>query len=106
MINNSKKKTAHFNLAALARAKTVTAIETISRIMVDPEASHADQLKAASIILDRGHGRAVQINVESDLETEFGELSEDELNERAREIIGTFQDFERAAQAQGKAVLH
>jgi hypothetical protein len=106
MINNSKKKTASFNLAALARSKTTTAIEIISRIMVDPAASHADQLKAASIILDRGHGRAVNVNIDSDFETQFGDLSDDELNEQARSIIGFIQDSGGTAQETSKKLLH
>lgn len=45
---------------ALARAHTEKAIETIAEVMVDPFAENKDRLKAADIILDRGHGKPAQ----------------------------------------------
>lgn len=44
----------------LARDHTERAIDTIAEIMNDPFAENRDRLKAASEMLDRGHGKAAQ----------------------------------------------
>jgi hypothetical protein len=38
------------------------AIETLTSILVDPEAKQSDRMKAAEVILDRALGKAVQQN--------------------------------------------
>ncbi len=50
-----------YGLKELARAKTIEAIETIIEIMQDAEAPHAARLNAACALLDRGHGKPVQM---------------------------------------------
>lgn len=44
----------------LARESDAEAIDVIKSIMNDPFAEHKDRLKAASELLDRGHGKAAQ----------------------------------------------
>ena len=44
----------------LARHHTERAIATLAEIMEDPIAEDKDRIKAASEILDRGHGKASQ----------------------------------------------
>ena len=50
-----------YGLKELAKAKTKEAIETIIEIMRDKEAPHAARLNAACALLDRGHGKPVQM---------------------------------------------
>lgn len=45
---------------ALARGHTEKAVETIAEVMNDPFAENKDRLKAADLILDRGHGKPAQ----------------------------------------------
>jgi hypothetical protein len=47
-------------LKAIAREYTVDAIDTAVAIMRNPEARDSDRLKAAEILLDRGHGKPRQ----------------------------------------------
>lgn len=47
-------------LAEKARELSDRALATISEVMEDPFAEDKDRLKAASEILDRGHGKATQ----------------------------------------------
>jgi hypothetical protein len=62
---------------ALARASTHEAIETLREIMLDKRASSAARVSAASILLDRGHGKAIQaINANV---TSFETLTDDQL---------------------------
>ncbi len=44
----------------LAREHTAQAIKTIADMMTDVFAKPADRLRAAELILDRGHGKATQ----------------------------------------------
>lgn len=44
----------------LARRHTEKAIETIALVMDDPFAENKDRLKAAEVLLDRGHGKPNQ----------------------------------------------
>ncbi len=44
----------------LARQYTATAIATLGRIAADPKAPHNAQVQASAVLLDRGHGKAVQ----------------------------------------------
>lgn len=48
------------SLAEQAREYTDKALATINEIMEDPFAEDKDRLKAADIMLDRGHGKATQ----------------------------------------------
>lgn len=47
-------------LAEKARDYTDKALETINEVMSDPFAEDKDRLKAATEMLDRGHGKATQ----------------------------------------------
>jgi hypothetical protein len=47
-------------LKTIAREYTSDAIETAVAIMRNPEARDSDRLKAAEILLDRGHGKPRQ----------------------------------------------
>ncbi|MDE2097474.1 MAG: hypothetical protein KGL39_09535 [Patescibacteria group bacterium] len=42
---------------SLARQHTEAAVNTINDVMTDPFAENKDRLKAAELMLDRGHGR-------------------------------------------------
>ena len=44
----------------LAENSSVDALETVINILRDPEARHADKIKAAELILDRAYGKAKQ----------------------------------------------
>ena len=45
---------------ALAREHTEAAIAVLAEVMYEGDAKHADRIKAADSILDRGHGKAQQ----------------------------------------------
>ena len=49
------------NVRDLARVHTKAAVETLERIMADPKAPHSARAAAAATLLDRGHGKAVQV---------------------------------------------
>jgi hypothetical protein len=55
---------------ALAREHTADAIETLATIMLDKKASAAARVSAASVLLDRGYGKALQ-TIETGGGTEF-----------------------------------
>ena len=48
------------DIRSLARSHTATAIKTLSAIMTSPKAPPSARVAAASVLLDRGHGKAVQ----------------------------------------------
>ena len=48
-------------LKELARAYTKEALDTLIEVMQDKEAPHAARLTASCAILDRGHGKPVQM---------------------------------------------
>lgn len=52
------KNTAELRLAA--QAYSVEALQTVVRIMRNPKADFGHRLKAAEIVLSRGHGKPVQ----------------------------------------------
>lgn len=49
-------------LKELARARTVEAINTLAEIMLNKKAPAAARVTAACALLDRGHGKPVQIS--------------------------------------------
>ena len=55
---------------ALARKHTADAISTLAKIMRDTKAPPAARVSAASVILDRGYGKAVQ-SIETNEGTSF-----------------------------------
>lgn len=63
-------------LTQLARKYTEEAIRVVASVLKDPEAKHADRLKAAEILLERGHGRAHQsVDFEAEANTLVGLLA-------------------------------
>lgn len=68
---------------ALAREYTERAIETVAEIMTDGFAEDKDRLKAADIMLDRGHGKPSQAIIavpsEEALKRQLAAMSDDDL---------------------------
>jgi hypothetical protein len=54
--NPSGRPKADYDVRALARAHTETAVQTLVEIMEDPKAAPSARTSAASAILDRGWG--------------------------------------------------
>ena len=73
---------------ALAREHTEAAIAVLAEVMYDGDAKHADRIKAADSILDRGHGKAQQaiIAVPMDKQSRDAlyDLSDEELMAEAK----------------------
>ena len=69
--------------SALAREHTERAIETVADVLQDPFAENKDRLKAAELMLDRGHGKAAQAVIQIPASRRQAEalarLSDDEL---------------------------
>ena len=69
--------------SALARNHTEKAIETVADVLNDPFAENKDRLKAAELMLDRGHGKAAQAVIQVPANRRQAEalarLSDDEL---------------------------
>jgi hypothetical protein len=61
---NKLTKALKVSLTDLAQTYTETALQTLAEIMKDKRANAAARVTAANSILDRGHGKPVQANVE------------------------------------------
>lgn len=75
-----------FRLAELARERTVQAINTLVEIMGDSDAPHAARVSAACAILDRGHGKPVQMTEISGVAGGAIEIAEIPKPEQARRL--------------------
>ncbi len=78
-------------LESACRSHTATAISVLHGIMTNTEASHSDRIRAATVILDRGWGKATEHHVLADLEGKRLTKIVHEivhLDPRPREMIG------------------
>jgi len=68
------------DLRSLARSHTQSAVRTLARIMSEPDAPPAARVSAASVLLDRGWGKAPQFSTDDvhKLNAALG-MSDDEL---------------------------
>lgn len=78
-------------LRDLARAKTQEAISTLAEIMSDKDAPHAARVTAACALLDRGHGKPVQMTQISGPDEGAIEISNISELEIARRIAFVLQ---------------
>lgn len=73
---------------AQARDHTDDAIDVLREVMIDPLAEHKDRIKAATELLDRGHGKAVNavISVPAGQRTamQVAAMTDEELMEAIR----------------------
>jgi hypothetical protein len=78
------------DLTKLARTKTKKAFRAIMDVLEDERTRPADKLRAAEMVLDRGHGKAVnslQINDISDPAKAMASLPLDELKARVAALL-------------------
>jgi Family of unknown function (DUF5681) len=76
--NPAGRQKALREVAAAAREHTVEAIATLARIMRDTKTTAAARVNAATVLLDRGWGKAPQ-TVDLRRSTELGDMSDAEL---------------------------
>jgi Family of unknown function (DUF5681) len=87
--NPSGRAKVDLNLRRLARERTVEALETLAKIMLNEKAAAAARVAAAQAILDRGWGKPVQPTAFTDLDGNdrpLGELGDLTDLEKARRI--------------------
>lgn len=73
-------------LAALARGYTLECVQTVYGIMVNKKAMHSDRLRAAQILLERGHGKPVQ---EINATVDVAEASFEDVSTRVAAILAS-----------------
>ena len=92
------------DLTKLARKYTKTALLAVVRILKDPESGAANQLRAAEILLDRGHGKAPQVvTLDGDSSAPVDLL---EVARRVAFLLAYAEREQGIAQAQGAIIEH
>jgi hypothetical protein len=98
--NPGGKPKATVELMKLAREHTLEAWKTIIEIMKDAKAHRIVRLRAAELVLDRGHGKApLSINLRRE-DGVLTRLSDAELDAIARGIDGEAASSSDSAEAQ------
>jgi len=85
------------NLVELAKARTEQALLTLAEIMSDDDSPASARVAAACAILDRGHGKPVQMTeiTGKDGEALFPEIAPHEYARRAAFLLSTPKDEDK-----------
>lgn len=94
--NPGGRPKANHKLTELARARTEEAVITLANIMLDENAPHSARVNAACALLDRGHGKPMQMTevTGKDGEPLFPEVSDNDLARRVAFILAEAGDYE------------
>jgi hypothetical protein len=84
MIKDQRKRAIEMHeLQKLARENAVEAMEALIDILKDPRSPHPSRIAAASVVLDRGYGKASQTTISANIGNgTTKELTGDELERR------------------------
>ena len=86
--NASGRPKIYRTVVDLARKRTVRALKTLTEIMEDATADAGARVKAASVLLDRGWGKAPQTLNINTAQKKPREMSLEEIERRLAELQG------------------